>query len=1039
MNIRGKLPTVKVELGLNRECEAVLDSGSSVSLISKALYNQLGAVKLVKNTKKLSKNLGLANGEKVVVRKEVRLHLKIGVFSWVYNFWVVNKLPVDVILGYDFFRFTKLKLDTERGEIKFDFAPGHVTLYLADSKVIEVPKPKMDDSELTSEEREAFDNLLTRYQDVITTRIGRARTQPYELKVREPVKPIRSKPFQMNPERLRAMRQIVHNLLEQGVIEPSTSEFSCNSFLVPKKDPGEWRLVCNYKPINQYIEFDSFPTPVIDTLFQYLRDARYFTSIDLNNSYYQLELSKASRKYTAFSTPFGLYQFTTVPQGIKIGSQALGRLVDEVLGDLKYRSVINYIDDILIYSPDATTHLRDVEEVLRRLRGTGLTVNPRKISLAKRGIHILAHIVQDGKLYLNSDRAAIIRGYPRPRNLKQVQRWVGMVSYYAKFIENFAEICRPLNSLKKKGVRFRWGKEQSESFEKLKEALSSPPVLHLPDYSQRFILSCDASETAIACVLEQHHNGKPVPVAYASRTLTGSELQYNVFRKEFLACLFGCEKFRPYLGDRTFTLRTDCQAITYVMNSDKTTGQLARWKLRLSEFPCEVEHCRGTQNIVADTLSRMFNENNNTQPDETKHRQTDTQGDQTFFLLQFPESFITLQTKQIEDISLGGIIEQLKRGESVEHYTLHRGILKYRRNKRCSPKVVIPDSMKTMVMKFYHDSTLSAHWGIKKTIANITKHYTWETIFKDVKRYVQTCELCQLSKPAQSKKIGLLNSTLPTHSMQRLHIDLFGPLPRSTNGNTYALVCIDPFTKFSWLFSLRKATSGTIIRVLRDRLFAQHGPPECIVSDNGSQFTSLEFKVFLFSLGIGHIRTSVARPQGNQSERLNRNLKFALKIYHSQTQQKWDEHLAYLNMALNSGVHDSTGVTPAYAHLGREFNHPLRMNWNLGEEITNEETANRVRKILENLKIARRKARDRYNQNRVPATYRVGDKVLYRRYIPSNKVKKVAHKLTPLWKGPYTVIEVINPVNIRIQLDTNPNEIRIVHVAQVKVYHARDS
>lgn len=236
-----------------------------------------------------------------------------------------------------------------------------------------------------------------------------------------------------------------------------------------------------------------------------------------------------------------------------------------------------------------------------------------------------------------------------------------------------------------------------------------------------------------------------------------------------------------------------------------------------------------------------------------------------------------------------------------------------------------------------------------------------------------------------------MSSTLPERSMQRLHIDLFGPLVRSKTGNQYMLVCVDSFSKFTWFIPLKKATSETVIKAMTERIFAQNGIAEIVISDNGSQFTSNRFRSFLFGLGIKHITTSVARPQGNQSERENRNLKYALKIFHSQTQNRWDENLNFLMIGINSAHHESIGMTPAMALMGRELNNPLQLAWNLVEKVTTTPTQSiedRVSEILKNLKSAQNRMKKAYDKNRRPSPYKIGDQVLYRVYIPSDKAKR---------------------------------------------------
>lgn len=1033
VDLEGKLPLAKVSLSNSFHCLSLLDSGSSRSFVSKDLFEKLTKLKLIKRVNKINQTVEVANQSKVTVRKEIVIHIKIENFSWDFQFWVLNSLPFQMILGYDFMKFSKMTVDLNELKVRFNFSNKEtVFCLLGEDEIPQCEKPDLGDSPLSPAQKKRFDDLIQSFGDVISDKIGTAKVEPYKIRISEKITPFRQRPYFLSPEKMKIMRETVQDLLNQGVIEKSVSEFSSSAFLRPKKEPGKYRLVVNYKELNKHIEMDSFPQPEVDKVFHFLKDARYFTTLDLNNSYYQCLLHPDSRKFAAFNVGYALYQPRTCPQGIKIGSQVLGRIVDEVLGDLKFKCVINFVDDLCVYSSSPESHYNDLKQVLLRLRQAGLTVKPSKVTLAKRGIRFLSHIVKDGKLQVDSSKSDAINNFPRPKNLKAVQRFLGMAAYYSKFIPNFSEISRPLNALKRKNVRFKWGTEQQQSFDKIRQCLASPVVLHLPDWKEQFILSTDASERSVGCCLEQYRDGRTVPIAFASRSFSDNQLKYSIYLKEFAAVLYGLEKFKEYLTDHPFTLKTDCMAITYVMNSDKATGMLARWKLRFSQFPCEkIEHCRGTQNIVSDTLSRMFDgEENKNEPDPPSVNKV-------CFLQNFPETFDTLTDKQRDDAELGKTIRQLENGEQVQHFCLKNGILKFQKNKKCPPKVVVPKSMRTMLMKYFHDISMSAHWGIKKTIARISKNFTWEGMFNDVKQYVKSCELCQLSKPAQNRQVGLMNSKPPTKCLERLHIDIFGPLVRSTSGNAYALVCIDTFSKFSWVIPLRKATSKTIISALKDRIFSQHGLPEIICSDNASVFTSQSFKSFLFGLSIKHITTSVARPNSNQSERVNRNLKFVLKIFHSESQNKWDENLPFLCLGLNSGVHESTGVTPAYAFLGREINHSLKLQWNLDDDLPVETAQERVAKIIENLKAAHSKTRERYNENRKPSRYCAGDLVVYRRFVPSNKMNKVSNKLSQPWSGPFKVIKILNPVNIKIQLLSDSKVVKVVHVAQVKKYFER--
>lgn len=997
----------------------------------------------MKKVVRINESIQTASRNSMSIRFEASIHFKIGTFSWTYKFWVVNQLPYDMILGFDFFKFSQMYCDIGQGTIGFRFSDKEVVCVLSDIEY-DTDNIKLEESDMTDIQKSKLNRIISSYGDVLTKKLGRAKCSPYQVKIKGNPKPTQSRPYQCTPVRMQALKEIINKMLEQKVIEVSRSEWCSPAFVVPKRDKNKYRMVCDFRRVNEHIELDLFPTPHMENLFQYMRGAKFFTSLDLLEAYHQIPISQDSKKYTSFNTPFGQYMYNSIPQGLKVGSQALARLTQDIFSDLIYSKVLTFADDLVIFSQTAEDHIRDVQEVLNRLRKAQLSVNPEKISLAKNGVKFLGFIVKQGKLHIDPERTAAIRSYTAPKNLKQVQRFLGMVSFFGRFLENFADICAPLNMLKRKGVRFRWESAQQNSFEKLKQMMISTPALHLPDYKKPFILNCDASKVALGCALGQMHNGNWVPVAYASRTLNRTEVAYSIYKLEALACVWGCERFKDIIADHPFILRTDNQALATILKLGNKNSLFARWKLRLSQFDYTIEHVRGTQNLCADSLSRMFDENGegsstNTDNIVTNDQSNTTNTDTCLILGNFPEIFQSLSEHQKQDKTLGPIINQLLQKTQVPHFTLHNGILKYKKNIKCSPKIVVPQNMRDMIIKYHHDTPIAAHLGIKKTVARIAREFTWENMFADIKDYVRSCSECQLSKQAQSQQFGLMFSKPAEYSYQKLYMDLFGPIPRTKQGNTYILTIVDSFSKFVFLKPLKTATSTTIIRELKENIFSQHGFPKIIVSDHGSQFSSFQFKNFLFGLGIKHIMTSVANPKANCSERNNKNLKTALKIFSSQQHTAWDVNLAYLTFAFNTAPHEGHKRTPCSIFLGRELNHPLTSQWNLDSNtVDSKETAEeKIKSITKELKATHQKTKQAYDKNRKPSPFQVGDLILYRQFIHSNKAKRITHKLTQIWRGPFVITDVLTPVNVRIQLVSDPSLNKIVHVAQIKKYYDR--
>ena len=295
-----------------------------------------------------------------------------------------------------------------------------------------------------------------------------------------------------------------------------------------------------------------------------------------------------------------------MPMGISVGSQGLSRVVDELFVDLKSDFVFNYLDDLIIYSRSMEEHVKHVRVVLDRLQSAGFTFNLDKVTIAATEIKYLGHLLSSRGISVLPDRVAVIKSYPRPSNLRTLQRFLGMVGFYARFIPNFSRCAAVLHALKRKGIQFVWTTEHQTTFETLKKALSEAPVLQIPDFSSDFVLVTDASDLAISVVLNQRVGEDLAPTAYHSRLLSPAERNYSIYEKECLAVLLGCDKFRLYLEHTEFELHCDNLALCWLLKRVKELGRLGRWVLRLAPFKFRVIHTKGSDNVVADALSRVF-------------------------------------------------------------------------------------------------------------------------------------------------------------------------------------------------------------------------------------------------------------------------------------------------------------------------------------------------------------------------------------------------------------------------------------------------
>ena len=507
-------------------------------------------------------------------------------------------------------------------------------------------------------------------------------------------------------------------------------------FLVPKA--GDFRAVVDFRLLNKRISIESVPLPDIHSAFNWFAKAKYFTTLDLNQAYHQIPLSKASKPLTAFCMDWNLYQYTRVPFGLATGAQVLSRLLDRVFQDIKFEFVYHYLDDVVIYSESFDDHLEHIRLVLERLRQAGLTVKPQKVVFATQEISFLGHLVSPGCVRIDPERTKPIRDFPVPRDARGIARFIGMVNFYHKFIPSFADVAAPLNALRKKGMKFVWGPEQQESFESLKKAISQPPVLGMANFAEKFILQTDASGVALGAVLSQECNGFRQPIAFASRTLSAQERKAScTYELECLAVLFGTEKFRKYIEHQDFVLETDNQALSWLLAHPRQLGKIGRWVVKISALKFEVRHVRGTQNIVADTLSRMF---------EVPTAESSEQVESNVVLTDFPLAFEEIAQLQRQDSTLASIRAQLEKGDVVKGYSLSKGIIFCRSSRRGSPKVVVPKAAIPMVFAYFHESTLGGHLGVFKTISKIRSQFIWKGMDKDIRLRVRGCHTCAVSR-----------------------------------------------------------------------------------------------------------------------------------------------------------------------------------------------------------------------------------------------------------------------------------------------------
>ena len=872
-------------------------------------------------------------------------------------------------------------------------------------------------------------------------------------------KPIHQAPYPSAFKQRELLQSQISEMLQDGIIEPSCSPWSSPVVLVKKKD-GSWRFCADFRKLNNLTIKDVYPLPRIDDALSRLNGAQFFSIMDMQSGFWQLEVHPDSIEKTAFVTPDGLWQFKKMPFGLCNSPASFQRMMDIVLSGIKWSACLIYLDDVIVFGRNLQEHRQRLDTVLGAIKGAGLRLKTNKCSFGETSLKMLGHIVdKDG---INPDPAKIqaVEEFPRPMKVKDIQGFIGLCSYYRKFIPEFAEKARPLTSLTKSTVIFDWGDEQEDSYVHLKQSLASCARLSHPDYTRTMIIHPDASGYGLGAVLLQTIDGKEKPLGFASRLLKGSELNYSITEKECLAAVWALQKFRYIVWGCEIVIVTDHHALCWLLSKKDLAGRLARWALLIQGEHIQIVHKSGKKHTDADALSRYPISGGNAEVDEENGNYIPLCALNTGETSGVNERLNLSKVAEAQrlDVHWAGIINLLLSQEKattqqrrrLQGFVLRKGVLFKRaikqeiaQHRTCLPKAMIEEIMAT-----YHDDIMTGHMGQSRTLHAITQRFFWPSMAKDIINYVRSCQSCQMRKSIPKKPAGLLTFIEVQNPFEKIGIDLLGPFPTTTaRGNNYIVVAVDYLTKWAETASLKTGTAYETAQFLIDRIILQHGAPASIISDRGKCFIAELTQNVLKILKVNHQTTTSYHPQANGlCERLNHTLADMLSMYVDADHKNWDEVLPYVTFAYNISKQESTRYTPFYLLYGREAVLPTDLSFDVESNMyvateSNQDYAVRITKNLteareevrENLRRVHLKQKSEYDNRRRDASYRVGDLVLI--YKPFRKVGK-SEKLLHRWLGPYEVIRQTSDLNYEVKLQNDKKrKSDIVHVVNMKLFH----
>lgn len=463
---------------------------------------------------------------------------------------------------------------------------------------------------LSGSEKTLIDSVLDKYDGVFSAKPGRTGLIEYEISVDPKVKPIHKHPYNIPFHLKDKVKNELSMMLENGVIRKSNSPWAFPIVVVLNKDESV-RLTVDYRDLNKHVTTDPFPMPSIDGVLNKIGDCKTLSKIDLTKSFWQIPLTENCRKYTAFVTEEGHFEFNVLPFGINLATAICNRLIKSIVADCNALDpdncfVESFVDDIVIFSHNPTDHSRHLGIVLSKLKDAGLTVNISKCTFARDELSLLGFIVGGNRVKPDEAKVVAIRNFPKPVVQKDMRSFLGLINFYRRFYPNLASTAAPLTDTLRKAApkEICWTEGLESSFDLVRNEFANVVALHIPLPNSPFILQTDACDIGIGAVLMQEVDSDEKPMCFISRKLLSNERNYSVIEKECLSIIWAVRKFHHYLYGRKFTIKTDHAPLQWLSDNKDMCSRRMRWSLALQSYSFVVKYIKGKDNTVADVLSR---------------------------------------------------------------------------------------------------------------------------------------------------------------------------------------------------------------------------------------------------------------------------------------------------------------------------------------------------------------------------------------------------------------------------------------------------
>lgn len=961
---------------------AMADSGSWVTLMRKSVFEKLRHKPKMRSESEPFKGFG--NVITTAVGSFDCL-LEIDGDTYDVQCWIVrdDHIDDDMIIGLDIIdqaHFTMIRGKVTLKKIIDDVDDGD-DRFISKIKAINcvVKNNEPDLSNIKSESsREAIREIITNYSPKIPEK------SCVQLKVclTDEV-PVYEKPRRLAPKEKEIVNNIIQNWLDQGICRASKSDFASAVVLRPKKTPGLWRLCIDFRRLNRKVIRDRFPLPIMDDVIDVLQDGAVFTNLDLVDGFFHIDVDEDSIKYLSFIVPDGQYECLKAPFGFANSPAVFQRFINSVFKALMYQRVVAiYLDDLSVPGKNDEDNIEKLKRVLAMAEENGLRINWRKCQFLADRITFLGFVLQNGTIKPSDEKTEAVRKFPPPKNVLEIQRFLGLTGFFRRFIRNYATIAKPLSDLTKKDVNFEFGMDQQDAFITLKAVLCDNPVLKMYNpAASKTELHTDASKFGFGAVLMQRdsEDQKMHPVYYLSYKTTPAQQKYDSYDLETFAIYKALKKLRIYLLGLTFEVFTDCQAFERSMLKKELIPRIAKWALYISQFECKLVHQPGTKMQHVDALSRIPR-------------------------IMLIENGLLARVKQMqrEDERCKTIMKILET-KSHEDFTTRSGILyKWTDGNNL---LVVPKKIEKEIIRSIHEK---GHIDARKVETMVKRDYFIDKLGPKVSAVIANCIACILANRKEGKKECLLNTIdkgdIPLHTY---HIDHLGPLKSTAKSYNHIFMVTDAFSKFVWIYPVKSTDIDEVLKKLeyQREIF---GNPHTIIADKGGAFKSNKMEEYCKENNINLHLITTGVPRGNgQIERLNRIVIPILTKLSNDDPEKWYRHTTRLQSVMNSTITRSTGKTPFEMLFGvtMRTNDDQLLASQLEEALQNDfmerrqEMRNTAKRNIAKLQDENRKT---FNRNRKPALkYKIGDLVAIQRTQLGGGLK-----LKGKFLGPYEVTQI---------------------------------